>query len=105
MREVYSADEPARAHLVKGYLVTNGIRADVVGDQPYWADGSLVPKNMRPTVRVADDDEEKALTLLRNWEEHRGEGEAWVCGSCGEDQASQFTDCWRCGAARAGTGG
>ena len=100
LRKIYVADEPARAHIVKGALESHGIAAMVTGDQPFWADGSMVPKDMRPTIWVAEEDAERAVAILAEIEERRRHADPWTCAQCGEAIEAQFSDCWRCGVRR-----
>ena len=76
MIEIIRVDEPALAHLILGFLEAHGIPGEVVGDQAFWADGSMVPKDMRPTVCVPDDRAEEAQKLLQDFEDNRIRGEA-----------------------------
>jgi hypothetical protein len=100
LKEVLRCDEPARAHLVAGFLETHGIPAQVVGDQSFWADGSLVPKDMRPTVKVPAEHAERAVRLLTELETARASAGAWTCGACAESVPPAFTDCPMCGGER-----
>jgi len=96
MIEIIRVDEPALAHLILGFLETHGIPAEVVGDQNFWADGSMVPKDMRPTVRVPDDRAEEARQLLIDFEKNRIRGDAWMCGKCDELVPPAFGECPVC---------
>lgn len=98
--EVLRCDEPARAHLVAGFLESRGIAAEVVGDQSFWADGSMVPKDMRPTVKVPAEHAERARELLAELEESRERGEQWLCETCQDWVPPAFTECPVCGAVR-----
>jgi hypothetical protein len=96
MQEIARVDEPARAHLISGYLASHGIPAQVCGDQPFWSDGSLVPKDMRPTVLVDDQFEERARQLLADFEANRAKGETWNCPQCGDSLPAAFDECPVC---------
>ena len=72
MKRVHTAKHPTEAHLVKGMLEAEGIRASVLGDQLYGAYGEL------PVLRDV----------------------RWTCAHCGENLEGQFTECWKCGATR-----
>ena len=52
MKPVYTAKHPTEAHLIKGMLEAEGIRAEVKGDQLYGAFGELP---VLPTVWILDD--------------------------------------------------
>ncbi len=100
MREILRCDEPARAHLVAGFLESHGIPAEVVGDQSFWADGSMVPKDMRPTVRVAEEFAERAIALMEELDAQRTTGTPWTCTTCDDDVPPAFSECPVCGSVR-----
>ena len=52
MKLVHTARHPTEAHLIKGMLEAEGVRASVLGDQLYGAYGELP---VLPTVWVLDD--------------------------------------------------
>lgn len=102
MKRVHTARHPAEAHLVKGMLEAEGIRATVLGDQLYGAYGELP---VLPTVWVLDDTlarhaDKLVVDFLRGTAAQKHRGERWSCAHCGESLEGQFTDCWNCGAAR-----
>lgn len=96
MIEIIRVDEPALAHLILGFLETHGIPGEVVGDQAFWSDGSMVPRDMRPTVRVADEYAEDARRLLQEFEDRRTSGESWFCPKCGDVVPPAFAECPVC---------
>ena len=98
--EIVRCDEPARAHLVAGFLESHGIGAEVVGDRSFWADGSMVPKDMRPTVLVSAQHAERARELLAELEAGRARGVSWLCEPCQEYVPPAFTECPVCGTIR-----
>ena len=102
MKRVHTARHPAEAHLVKGMLEAEGIRATVLGDQLYGAYGELP---VLPTVWVLDETlarhaDALVVDFLRGAAAQRHRGERWTCAHCGESLEGQFTDCWNCGASR-----
>ena len=106
MRQIYSAEHPTEAHMVKGILETNGIECEVRGDTLFGARGEL-PLTMEtaPSVWVVDEKRYKdARRIIQQYEAaNAGElaaGEKWNCSACGEILESQFTHCWQCGKAR-----
>ena len=105
MKLVFTAKHPTEAHLIRGMLVSEGIAAEVQGDQLYGAFGELP---VLPTVWIREpSDEAEAVKLvgefLRGTAARRHHHERWVCASCGESLEGQFTDCWNCGSARPAT--
>ena len=96
MIEIICVDEPALAHLILGFLETHGIPGEVLGDQAFWSDGSMVPRDMRPTVCVPADQADEARTLLQEFEENRVRGDAWTCAKCDDLIPPAFAECPVC---------
>lgn len=103
MKQVFVAQHPAEAHLVKGALENQGIDAEV-RDGLFGVRGEapMTPDTL-PSVWVLNDgDAGRALQLLR--ESRAGSdgpgGEPWACPSCGETVEPQFAACWQCGTGR-----
>jgi Putative prokaryotic signal transducing protein len=105
LKKVYIAKNPADAHLLKGLLEGENIEAKVRGEFLYGVRGEVpITPDTCPSVWVMDDsDYDKALELVSTFREGESpnpiEVEAWRC-SCGEENESQFTECWSCGKAR-----
>jgi len=102
MKLVHTARHPTEAHLIRGMLEAQGIRAAVKGDQLYGAFGELP---VLPTVWILDDtlaaDADRiVIEFLRGTAAHRYSHERWTCATCGETLEGQFTECWKCGARR-----
>lgn len=102
MKRIHTAKHPAEAHLVKGMLEAEGIRASVFGDQLYGAYGELP---VLPTVWILDDTlashaDGLVIDFLRGAAAPRHAHERWTCAQCAEDLEGQFTECWKCGAAK-----
>ena len=105
MKKVYIAKNFADAHLLKGLLEGENIEAEVRGEFLYGVRGEVpITPDTCPSVWVMDDaDYDRAMGLVSTFREgpppNAIEGEAWRC-SCGEENESQFTECWSCGKAR-----
>jgi len=105
LKKVYIAKNPADAHLLKGLLEGENIEAEVRGEFLYGVRGEvLITPDTCPSVWVMDDsDYDKAMELVSTFREGESTkpvgGEPWRC-SCGEENESQFTECWSCGKAR-----
>lgn len=102
MKLVYTAKHPTEAHLIKGMLEAAGIRAEVKGDQLYGAFGELP---VLPTVWIIDDTlaaqaDRVVIDFLQGNAARKYGHERWTCANCGEILEGQFTECWKCGAAR-----
>jgi len=62
--------------------------------------GELPPAECQAEVWVQkDEDAPRALGILRR---PPPSGPDWTCARCGESSGPQFTQCWQCGALRAG---
>lgn len=102
MIRIHTAKHPTEAHLIRGMLEAEGIRAIVRGDQLYGAYGELP---VLPTVWILDDTLAAQANLLvieflRGTAARKYGHQRWTCGQCGEILEGQFTDCWNCGSAR-----
>ena len=67
MTKIYSAQNAIDAHIVKGLLEQQGIQARVNGEYLQGGIGEL-PLIDLVTVSVAEEDYEKALEVLREYE-------------------------------------
>ncbi len=103
MKPVHTARHAAEAHLIRGYLQSEGINTIVRGEFLTGGIGEL-PADVCQVWVVADSDTDRAQALLREF--LRGDAarahahERWRCPGCNENIEGQFTDCWNCGAAR-----
>ena len=103
MKQIHVAKHAPEAHLVKGFLESNGISAVVRGEFLTSGWGEL-PVDVCGVWITDDTQYEQAQALLVSFlkgdlaRQHRGE--AWICPGCGERQEGQFTACWKCGATR-----
>ena len=102
MKLIHTAKHPTEAHLIRGMLEAEGVRALVKGDQLYGAYGELP---VLPTVWIFDDAlamhaDRLVIEFLRGSAAHKYGHQRWTCAQCGENLEGQFTDCWKCGAAR-----
>jgi hypothetical protein len=102
MKLIYTAKHPTEAHLIRGMLEADGIRAVVRGDQLYGAYGELP---VLPTVWVMEDTlaahaGRLIVEFLSGAAARKYGHERWSCAQCGETLEGQFTECWKCGAGR-----
>jgi hypothetical protein len=106
MQKVFVAQHHAEAHLVTGLLRSHGIDAEVRGEALFTTvEAASVIPGAAPEVWVSNPDQVlQALDLVRRFS--RGEalpqssGPSWRCPACGETLEPQFTECWKCGAAK-----
>ena len=103
MKQVHVAKHAPEAHLVKGFLESNGVAAVVRGEFLTSGWGEL-PVDVCAVWITDDAQYERAHALLVSFlkgdlaREYRGA--AWTCPACGERLEGQFTACWKCGAPR-----
>ncbi len=103
MKQVYSAQNPTEAHLVKGILETRGISCQVKGDVLFGARGEIpLTHETAPSVWIEEDYRYKeARQIVQEYESNnsgiRQKEKSWICSSCGEELEGQFTHCWQCG--------
>ncbi len=88
MKQVYIADDPTEAHLVKGILEQFGISCEVRGEALWIARGQLpLTSETLPTIWVIDDNRfEEAMELaerFKNGTLTSGSGRDWKCPECG----------------------
>ena len=103
MKQLHAARHAVEAHLIRGFLVSHGIPAEVRGEFLTSGWGEL-PLDVC-SVWVTDDTHyDAAKDLLAAFLSGRYarmfSGERWTCPACSEQLEGQFTQCWRCGATR-----
>jgi hypothetical protein len=100
MKKIFVAQHPAEAHLVRGALASSGIEAWVMGESLFSVRGETpITPDTLPSVWVADEDEERARSVLDEVRQSAGNGTSltWICRRCGERVEPQFAMCWNCG--------
>ena len=107
MKQLHAARHAVEAHLIRGFLISHGIEAEVRGEFLTSGWGEL-PVDVC-SVWVADDAQfdaanELLVTFLKGNYARLYSGERWTCPRCGEQLEGQFTQCWSCGAAKPSTG-
>jgi len=105
MKQVYIADDPTEAHLVKGILEQYGISCEIRGEALWIARGQLpLTSETLPTIWIVDDNRyEEAAELAERFKDGtltEKAGANWKCSECDEEVEGQFTECWQCGANR-----
>jgi putative signal transducing protein len=99
VKQLHAARHAPEAHLVKGFLESNGIAAVVRGEYLTSGWGEL-PADVC-SVWVSDDaqyDRAHALLIafLNGDFAREFRGMDWRCPRCGEQLEGQFTTCWNC---------
>ena len=107
MRQVYSAEHPTEAHMVRGILEARGIECVVRGEILFGARGGLpVTPETAPSVWVVEESRYgEARQIVAQYEKANRQaaapdGQTWQCRSCREVLEEQFTHCWKCGTPR-----
>lgn len=103
MKRVHVARHAPEAHVVRGFLESNGIDAIVRGDHLQGGWGEL-PVDLC-AVWITDDSQfERANALLISFLKgdfaRELKDQNWRCPNCGENLEGQFTECWSCGTRR-----
>ena len=102
MKQIHAARHAVEAHLIRGYLHSHGIAAEVRGEYLTSGWGEL-PVDVC-SVWIVDEAQYEAASALLNAllkGTHAANGERWHCHTCGEELEGQFTACWSCGTAKA----
>ncbi|MEQ1776219.1 MAG: DUF2007 domain-containing protein [Burkholderiales bacterium] len=103
MKPLHTARHAAEAHLIRGYLESEGITAIVRGEYLTGGFGEL-PADLCSVWVIDDSDFARADASLRRFLQgqaaHDHAHEGWHCARCNESIEGQFTACWRCGGVR-----
>jgi hypothetical protein len=109
LKKVYTATDPADAHLLKGLLEGENISAAVRGEYLYGIRGHVqMTPDTCPSVWVLNDADfdravERIIALRERNVPSPGDAGTWRC-VCGEENERQFTECWSCGRFRPSRG-
>jgi len=103
VKQIHVAKHAVEAHLVRGFLESQGIRAVVRGEMLTSGWGEL-PADVC-SVWIADDaqfDQASKLLVafLKGTLARELGARSWQCPGCNEVLEGQFTACWNCGARR-----
>ncbi|HSN41610.1 MAG TPA: DUF2007 domain-containing protein [Burkholderiales bacterium] len=103
MKQIHIARHAAEAHIVRGFLESQGIEAVVRGEYLTSGWGEL-PVDLC-SVWIADDAQydraDKLLVAFLKGTLARELGvRNWQCPNCNEILEGQFTECWNCGTRR-----
>lgn len=103
MKLLHAARHATEAHLIRGYLESQGIAALVRGEFLAGGIGEL-PADVCQVWVVDDNAAGRAGEMLQQFLGGDAAGarahERWQCPRCNEIIEGQFTNCWRCGADR-----
>ena len=102
MIQAYVAQNLMQAHLIRGFLDSEGIFSVVRGEHLVAIQGEVpITMDTLPSIWVAEEDRERARELIDRALREQLVVRDWTCPGCSETIEGQFTECWRCGAARA----
>ena len=100
MKQLHAARHAMEAHLIRGFLVSHGIDAQVRGEYLTSGWGEL-PVDVCSVWVMDDTQHEAAAALLASFLKgslaRQYSGKNWTCAHCGETLEGQFTQCWSCG--------
>ncbi len=103
MKPLHSARHATEAHLICGYLESQGIHTIVRGEFLAGGIGEL-PADLCKVWVIDDNDYARADDMLRQF--LQGDAarvhahDQWQCADCNEALEGQFTACWNCGGVR-----
>ena len=103
VKQLHAARHSLEAHLIRGFLASHGIAAEVRGEYLTSGWGEL-PVDVCSVWIVEEREFDAANALLIEFLKgsyaRRFRDQAWSCPACGERLEGQFTACWACGTAR-----
>jgi Putative prokaryotic signal transducing protein len=97
MRRVYTAHALLDAYLVRDLLIHAGTAARVLNEHARSGLGEIPFDAAQPQVWIdRDEDEQRALALVREFEHRRTIQGVVYCRACGEENPANFELCWKC---------
>ncbi len=103
MKQIHVAKHAPEAHLVKGFLESNGIEAMVRGEflTSGWGELPLDVCGVWIEDERQYDRAQALLVAFLNGDFAREmRSQNWRCPECSEQLEGQFTSCWSCGTRR-----
>lgn len=101
MVRAYVAANLAQAHLIRGFLDSEGIFSIVRGEHLVAIQGEVpITMDTLPSIWVNPADSARARELIELGLRSEVGSDDWTCPSCSEPIEGQFTECWQCGAPR-----
>ena len=99
MKRIYSAANLPDAHIIVGLLGQAGIAARVFNENAQGGVGEIPFVHAWPEVWLEEEtDSERALELIRGFEQGKDTEGQVACPACGESNPGNFEVCWKCGA-------
>ncbi|WP_421620758.1 DUF2007 domain-containing protein [Alkalilimnicola ehrlichii] len=101
MKRVFSVENRMLVERYRQALEDAGIPCQLRNEFLGGGAGELPVNEVWPEIWVADEDEQRARTLLKELKAREADpGPDWTCPRCGETLGGQFDACWNCGALR-----
>jgi len=99
MKQVFVSQNLVEVESFREILTQDGIDCTIKNERGSSLAGEVPFAEVFPELWVIhDEDYPKAKELLDNWDKAGATGgPTWQCPSCGEQHASEFTSCWKCG--------
>lgn len=96
--QVFQGMNPTEPYLLKDWLRSNGVGAEVRGFDLMSALGE-VPATFGgyPSVWVPPHAVQQASTLIDQFFQADSEATQWTCHACNENNPGGFGSCWNCG--------
>jgi putative signal transducing protein len=99
MKRLCSAASLPDAHILRGLLGQEGIKAHVFNENAQSGVGQLPVAEAQPELWVDDEkDWQRAMEVVRRFEASPRIDATLRCAACGEDNPGNFQVCWSCGA-------
>ncbi len=95
MKKIYENQSQQLVQIICDILDQENITYTVKNFDLQRLAGEIPSQEVIPSVWVADQDEQKALKLIKA-SESTSEVDHWTC-NCGEAIEAQFSSCWNCG--------
>ncbi|KJY83135.1 hypothetical protein TW81_08970 [Vibrio galatheae] len=95
---IYSASNPAEAHIVCELLKSQRISCEVRGEGIFGLQGEVpLGESSEPFIWLLDSGQvEQAHAVIEQFN-CASSGTPWCCTQCGETNEAQFGVCWQCG--------
>lgn len=101
MKKIYSSEDRVLINHLKNTLDLENIDCFIKNEFAFTLAGEVPVNEVWPELWVTESDlqtrAEEVIAQVIN--PAKNSGKSWQCSQCGELHDSQFTDCWKCGAA------
>ena len=99
MKRIYTAANLFEAQLVLDLLAQAGVPAHIFNANAMSALGDLPMSAAYPQIWIAQPHQEHhARAVIAEFQQHKPNQAAKICGGCTETNPGEFDFCWNCGA-------